>query len=93
MDKGQYHVHKPDPKVKDYKTGGPLTVHVVPHSHDDVGWLKTVEEYFDGENRGTQWTGVRYELSSVIDSLWNHPDRKFSEVEMKFFSMWYNEQP
>lgn len=32
-----------------FKAGnGPLTVHVVPHSHDDVGWLKTVDEYFSG---------------------------------------------
>jgi len=27
-----------------------LTVHLVPHSHDDVGWLKTVDEYFTGMN-------------------------------------------
>ena len=27
---------------------GPVTVHVCPHSHDDVGWLKTVDEYFYG---------------------------------------------
>jgi hypothetical protein len=26
-----------------------ITVHVCPHSHDDVGWLKTVDEYFYGE--------------------------------------------
>jgi len=25
-----------------------LYVHLVTHSHDDVGWLKTVEEYFEG---------------------------------------------
>ena len=25
-----------------------LTIHLVPHTHDDVGWLKTYEEYFIG---------------------------------------------
>ena len=27
-----------------------LTVHIVPHTHDDVGWLKTVDQYFYGAN-------------------------------------------
>jgi hypothetical protein len=36
---------------KNYKKGGPLTVHVVPHSHDDVGWRKTIDEYYDGSNK------------------------------------------
>jgi len=63
----------------------------VPHSHDDVGWLKTVDEYYDGSRRDIQWTNVHVELNSVIDSLWENPARKFSEVEMKFFSMWWDD--
>jgi hypothetical protein len=28
-----------------------LTVHMVHHTHDDVGWLKTVDEYFSGTDK------------------------------------------
>lgn len=33
---------------------GKLNVHLVPHSHDDVGWLKTVDQYFVGSNSTIQ---------------------------------------
>jgi alpha-mannosidase len=93
VDSFQFHHHKPMLEVSEYKkTNGKINVHIVPHSHDDVGWLKTVEEYFAGVKNDIQDTNVRVELTSIMNALEENPERKFSEVEMKFFSMWWEEQ-
>ena len=93
LDHGQFHDHSThNQNVKTYKSGGPLTVHIVPHSHDDVGWRKTVDQYFDGARKDIQWTNVKVELDTVMNALLENPARKFSEVEMKFFKMWWDKQ-
>jgi len=63
----------------------------VPHTHDDVGWLKNVDEYFYGARPEIQRAGVRKILNSVFKELAWNPDRRFIYVESAFFERWWDE--
>ena len=69
-----------------------VNIHFVPHTHDDVGWLKTIDQYFYGANDSIQVAGVRYILDSVILELLLDSNRHFIYVEMAFFMRWWREQ-
>ncbi|XP_017840564.2 LOW QUALITY PROTEIN: lysosomal alpha-mannosidase [Drosophila busckii] len=69
-----------------------INVHLVPHSHDDVGWLKTVDQYYYGAKNNIQHAGVQYILDSVVAELLKDPSRRFIQVETAFFFKWYQEQ-
>eukprot|EP01097_Dermamoeba_algensis_P006500 TRINITY_DN4068_c0_g1_i4.p1 TRINITY_DN4068_c0_g1~~TRINITY_DN4068_c0_g1_i4.p1 ORF type:complete len:555 (-),score=154.69 TRINITY_DN4068_c0_g1_i4:1331-2995(-) len=69
-----------------------LNVHVVPHTHDDVGWLKTVDQYYIGSKENIQDAGGQYVIDSVITSLQENPERTFIYVEMAYFTRWWREQ-
>ncbi|KAL2629535.1 hypothetical protein R1flu_014221 [Riccia fluitans] len=71
---------------------GKLNVHFVAHTHDDVGWLKTVDQYFVGSNNSIQVAAVQYIIGSVIDSLLKNPNRRFIYVEQAFFQRWWRVQ-
>lgn len=45
---------------------GFINVHIVPHTHDDVGWLKTVDQYYYGANLGEQDARVQYILGIKV---------------------------
>ncbi|CAN1342025.1 unnamed protein product [Linum perenne] len=59
-----------------------LNVHLVPHSHDDVGWLKTIDQYYVGANNSIQNACVQNVLDSVVAALLKDPNRKFVFAEM-----------
>ena len=67
--------HKTDPKK--------LNIHLIAHSHDDVGWMISADEYYNY---------VRTIINSVVTSLKANPERKFTQVEMYFFHRWWSEQ-
>ena len=73
-------------------TADVLNVHIVPHTHDDVGWLKTVDQYYSGTNRSIDPAGVKYILDTVVQELQRDTRRTFIYVEIAFFARWWNEQ-
>ena len=68
---------------------GAINVHLVPHTHNDVGWLKTVEELFIGSRNDIQIASVQLIIDSVMESLAVDPNRTFQYVEIAFFSRWW----
>ena len=61
-----------------------LNIHVVAHSHDDVGWISTPDGYYDDS--------VRDIITNVVKSLQANPQRRFIQVEIYFFHRWWKEQ-
>lgn len=76
------------PKIKE----GYLNVHLIPHTHDDVGWLKTLDQYYFGSYSNIQRAGVQYIIDSVIQELLKDHNRRFIYVETAFFWKWWKSQ-
>ena len=60
----------------------PMTVILVPHSHSDPGWLKTIEHYFDDQTRPT--------LDNMVEKLMKYPNMTFIWAESVFLSLWWD---
>jgi alpha-mannosidase len=55
-----------------------LYIHLVPHSHDDVGWLKTVDGYFEGARTDIQDANVEMTIDTAIMELLRDPTRTYT---------------
>ncbi|KAK7602000.1 hypothetical protein V9T40_009441 [Parthenolecanium corni] len=68
-----------------------INIHMIAHTHDDVGWLKTADQYYYGSNKGHSPAGVQYILDSVASELVKNSARRFVYVETAFFWAWWDE--
>ncbi|TKR73105.1 hypothetical protein L596_020456 [Steinernema carpocapsae] len=66
-----------------------LNVHLICHTHDDLGWIKTVDQYYYGSKPELVPVGVQYIFNTVIDELEKDPSRRFSFAETGFLWRWW----
>jgi hypothetical protein len=74
----------PEPAAAIAVGGDHVDIWVIPHTHDDVGWLETVDEYYIQQ---VQWI-----FDTFVRCLADNPDRRFTYVEVAYFKRWWLEQ-
>lgn len=82
----QYQVKFPQESPKEAAGNpapSPLTVLIIPHSHNDPGWLRTLEDYFS--------TSTKNIFDVMLNKLAQHPDMRMVWAETVFLALWYDQ--
>jgi len=83
----------PTKPLSSYDNSTHINIYISPHTHNDIGWLKKIDEYYYGTRRDVQGGGgVQYILDDIVSELHRDPKKKFIYVEIGFFKRWWNEQ-
>ncbi|CAG2111867.1 unnamed protein product, partial [Medioppia subpectinata] len=61
-----------------------LNIHLIAHSHDDVGWMETADGYYD------DYTGKI--ITNAVIELEKDPARRYTQAEIYFFHRWWRTQ-
>ena len=69
--------------LKNVSNSKPLKIIVVPHSHNDPGWLWTLNMYYESRTKNI--------LTSTVTFLNSHPDFRMIWSETIFLKMWWDE--